>query len=237
MPKIRRKTLVGAQMYGLLLGGSFDYFDDSTPAPVIPSFISGVTVTYAVRTNTAYNGLSSIQNGDNIYIYHEIGGSTGSVPVPTTPAGFSLQAGYPLTRSDGGFSVQTYLYKKVASSESGNYTVTHSNTQSTGFAFCIRGGTLDKISTGNGAAPNSSISGFTVSAANSMVVYLIGGWDLVMELITPPSNLSFTLRNTPDDSLLWVGTASGVSGATGNFDSSNLPNAVWAATAFSLQPS
>lgn len=49
MAKIRKKNFVGQQMYGLLLGGSYDYFDDGG-ADVTPPVISNVQATLITET-------------------------------------------------------------------------------------------------------------------------------------------------------------------------------------------
>lgn len=101
--KIRKKTLVGAQMYGLLLGGSYDYFTPSNPNPIenlfgsatpsgsIDTIETNLTLGTKVRFSVAGKVLGfrfwkadSANVGYTGKFYDNLGNLLASVPIPAT---------------------------------------------------------------------------------------------------------------------------------------------------------
>lgn len=97
----------------------------------------------ALRTNSTVTAPASIANGD-ILVYGLQIGNYRPTPTATPPTGFAAWTGIPVNWGDDGapddFSNYIYFWYKVASSESGNYTATHSESYSNAFMWRITGG-------------------------------------------------------------------------------------------------
>lgn len=196
-------------------------------------------VGYAARTNTTIPAPAGIANGDILLILFAIGGdSPGNTASP--PAGFTAAPGYPTVATDASnFIVRTYLWVKVASGESGDYTVTHVNAPTTAYLVAVAGGdTSAPLSpnasnqTFNPQAPgglthNVSLApGVTTQNDNSLVIFWSHAWELY-GAASPPTGSTplFTERYDSAGSILYV--ADGVlatAGATGDKSHTN-PNA------------
>lgn len=87
---------------------------------------SSTGIAYTSRTNTVVPAPSLIHNGD-ILVLHFLVGNTSSITA-TPPSGFSPVPGPSFPIQDGAtgnFPVNNYTWYKLASNESGSYTVTH----------------------------------------------------------------------------------------------------------------
>lgn len=95
------------------------------------------------RTNSTVTAPSGIADGDILVYALKIGGASGG-PTATAPSGFAAWSGIPVAWDGSGISdtygLRIYLWYKVASSESGNYTATHSSGDSEAFMWRISGG-------------------------------------------------------------------------------------------------
>src|SRR6266511_1044781 len=100
-------------------------------------FRSDSSIAYANRTNTTIIAPVGIQDNDFLQTVFLIGGPTGLVPAVAPPTGFSeiLTAPYPLSVNVGGFEVQSRLYWKPASGESGNYQFNHAAANTTAYTL------------------------------------------------------------------------------------------------------
>ena len=84
------------------------------------------SLAYGSRTNSTVTaaGLGTIANGD-ILVALVACGASGTAPTVTPPAGFTAVDATRSSVVDGGFNLTFQVFIKVASSESGNYTFTH----------------------------------------------------------------------------------------------------------------
>ena len=136
------------------------------------------STTYTSRTNTTITAPSGIQNGDILILAFIVGDPT-SPATPTLPAGFSVIQG-PSLVTDGGFTVTRRLAWKVASGESGDYTVTHTADSSQGIMLCVSGasGSTPVSSNNNGTGATTTATGVTTPSNNSLVMFIAQNWNL-----------------------------------------------------------
>ena len=108
------------------------------------AFESISNTTYASRTNTTVTAPSGITNGDLLLaMFFILSPNTNAPPTPTAPSGFATVSGItqPLdTGAHGGVRGHSRLYYKIASSESGDYTWTHTTHSTQGVIARIQRG-------------------------------------------------------------------------------------------------
>lgn len=189
------------------------------------AFRSSNATTYASRTNTTLTAPAGIQNGDVLLIVHLTGAVT-TAPTATAPSGFNLVSGtYPVSTSAGGFNVRVNIWYKIASGESGNYTVTHSSCSSQGYICAISGGSSSQpASTTNNGTASTTTTALTLTTAgnDALVMFVSQDWGDFTNALTPPAGTTPTFSERFDtantqSSILYV--ADGVlasAGATGN---------------------
>ena len=224
------------------------YVDGALPQPTPPAYRSSSATTYATRTNTTLTAPSGIQDGDLLVIIFDIGAS--SPPTPTPPAGFSVLPNFssPMAMNDGSFTVNMYAWYKFASSESGNYTVTHSSSASQGYITALTGANpttpfAPNPTKNTGTGTTTTATGLTTPYDNSLVMFVSSDWGDTTNNLTGPggSTPTFTKRMgaTSQSGILYV--ADGVlatAGATGNKTITNNTTGgnLWGGVLISVQP-
>ena len=208
------------------------------------AYRSSSSITYASHTNPALTAPAGIVNGDILLIVFDIGGTP--PPTPTAPAGFSAITGSNATATDGSFVVNTYFWCKVASGESGNYTVTHSAANSEGYIVAISGA---DTTCANAFTPNPTINvgtGLTTTANtltttrdSTLVIFVSSDWGSSANSLTAPTGTTPTFTKRFGGSLMLV--ADGVlspAGATGNktITNNNASGNPFTGLLFSVQP-
>jgi hypothetical protein len=178
---------------------------------------------FATRTNTTLTAPSGIANGDILIIHFCAGNSGTTAPTISTPSGFTLITGFPESAINigGNYSINNYGWYKVASSESGNYTVTHSSFDSFGYMVAVSGGTGTPAATvNNGTGTTTTALSITPTNNSSFVMFVSMDWNDTSNTLTAPTGTTptFNMRcNFAQCSNLTV--ADGVlatAGATGN---------------------
>ena len=238
---------------GTVRGNNFTsptiYVDGSLPSPLPVAYRSSNATTYATRTNTTLTAPAGIQNGDLLIIIFDIGGA--SPPTPTPPSGFSTIPSFssPLSMTAGGFTVKMYAWYKFASSESGNYTVTHSSASSQGYIVALSGTDpttpfSPNPTTNTGTGSTTTATGLTTPRDNSLVMFVSSDWGDTANNLTGPSGSTptFTKRMgaTTQSGILYVADGVlGTAGATGNKTITNNSNGsgAWGGALISVQPS
>ena len=101
-----------------------------------------------------------------------IGGASPPTSI-TLPAGFTLLQG-PSTQTNSGFSVDRRLAYKVASGESGNYTITHATANTDAIMVAISGASATApVSSNNGGGGTTTTAfGVVTPSNNSAVLFL-----------------------------------------------------------------
>ena len=185
---------------------------------------SDTATTYAGgRTNTTCTAPSGIQNGDVLLIAFAIGASS-SAPTATAPAGFASVAGtYPVDVTVNGFNVDTRVWYKIASGESGDYTITHATASSQCYIVAVSGGSSAQpaSTTNQGTANVTTALSITPVANESLVVFIGQDWADTATALSPPTGTTptFTERLDPGTTAGVLYVANGVlatAGATGN---------------------
>jgi hypothetical protein len=204
------------------------------------------SIDYASRTNTVIPAPGTIVNGDILLIWFSVAAAT-TAPTPTPPAGFTVAPGsWPISETDAGsFNMKSYVWWKVAASESGSYTVTHAVGSSTAFIGAYSGADQTTplaptpVQNTGTSSPSTGLS-VTTPRNGSMVVYCEHDWGDTANTLTQPTG------TTPTFAKVWQGiigyVADGVlasAGATGintmtnnNASSSEL----WATAMVVIQP-
>lgn len=209
------------------------------------AFRSSSSVDFAPRTDTVIPAPAGIQDGDGLLIVWE-GGANPVPPTPTPPGGFVILLNYPRFRLDSfGFRVDIYAWEKIASGESGDYTVTHVGASTNAYMQASSGvdqaapiAPAPTVQTGLGAT--STALGLTTTRDASLIVYICSKW--AFPGITPPGGVTPTLTTRLDGSTTILFVSTGVlspAGPTGDKVATGLPNAPdepWFSGLISIQP-
>lgn len=191
------------------------------PTMASPVFQSVSNTSYATRTNTTVTAPSGIQDGDVLLFSLFVGGSS---PVTATPpSGFALPSGgtWPISVADSsGFDGRRYVWYKIASGESGNYTATHASGWSQGVMVRISGGdgAQPLATTNDGIGSTSTFTGLTTTTDGAMVIIIGTDWNDSSNNLSPPSGTTPTFTERLDVAPLHY-VATGImttAGATGN---------------------
>lgn len=186
------------------------------------TFKSMSAVGTSTRTNTTIPAPANIVNGDLLIILEYL-----EVLTATPPAGFVAFTGLgPLT-----FPINTsttlWAWRKVASGEAGDYTVTHANASANAVMLVYPGQdtTIEDVapSTNTGSAnPNLLANGVTVATPGSMIIYAAAMFNVppnppvIPSGVTPTFTERWNTHQSVDDWGLFVADGQAAAGATGN---------------------
>lgn len=210
----------------------------------MPAFGSISSTTWAARTNTTITAPSGIADGDRLVLI-QLTGTSGEAPDPSPPAGFTLLSGptWPVEITEFAFNIEARVYEKTAASESGDYTVTHTNCESQGVIVRVTspGAFNPAMSSNIGVNFTTTATGLTV-AANSYVMFV--AWDFLQSAndITAPTGTTPTFTERLDGGTSDLYVADGVyvaGGATGDKTITNRntdPIAPWGALLIAVEP-
>lgn len=186
----------------------------------------GTNTGYGERVNTTISAPSGIQDGDELIMFFLLGSANQAlITTPSFPAGWTVIGG-PLTvnqnNDTGAFSVRGWLLRKRASSESGDYTVTHTTNASNGVIVAVSGAednASPQVTTNDGdGAGDITFSAVTTTRADAWIGAFAWNWEL-WGSGSPPGGTTptFTERLDSASHLIYVaeGTFSGT-GSTGN---------------------
>lgn len=210
----------------------------------MPAVESLSNTTYALRTNTTITAPTGIANDDLLLLLF-ITAENVEAPDPTPPAGFTILPGaWPIDVTGGVFNVEFRAYHKIASGETGDYTVTHVDTRSQGVMMRISGvDTTTPFSPNptlnSGTADDTTASGLTTTVNNVMIVLAAFDWGDTANDLTPPTGTTPTFTEHLDVPLTYV--AAGVlatAGATGDKTMANNSTGVnpWGAALIAIAP-
>src|SRR3990167_7389501 len=189
------------------------------------SFISQSTINQGSRTNTTITAPASIADNDILRIFFWLAAEPGPPPTPTPPTGFSqLLASDTLTGLGGSATgeMKVWVWEKRASSESGDYTVTHGSAFSLAYMEVVRGAVAsgsaeDFAVTQNPQTNNSTYTatGGTTTVTGSFVTFFVGAWNTIGATPPPGTTPTYTERYDVTEGY----AANGIlipDGATGN---------------------
>jgi hypothetical protein len=162
------------------------------------AFRSSSIQNFATRTNTTFTAPSGIADGDILIIHFCIGANGTTPPVPTTPTGFSVTSGsFPITATSAApYTIKNYSYYKVASSESGNYTVTHTSSDSFGYMCAVSGGAAGApgVTTNTGTGTTTTALAVTPTNNNSFVMIASMDWNDTNNTLSAPTGTTPTFN-------------------------------------------
>lgn len=180
---------------------------------------SSSSLAYGSRTNSIVTAPAGIQNGD-VLLYTMFLGITGTAITATPPTGFVACSGgtFPIALTDGSFNARAYVWYKIASSESGDYTSTHTAGSSSATMLAISGGTgTPACTTNNGTGGTTTATGLTTSANDSLVAFVGWDWADTANNVTPPTGATPTFSEVLDLTITYVATGVlATAGATGD---------------------
>lgn len=215
-----------------------------TPPASDIAFVASTNTTYTSRTNTTVTKPTGTANGDLVLLGILTGSAGGNAPDPTPPAGFTLLTGFPITATDGAFTIETRIYHRIAASEGADWTFTHTSASSQGFALTYTG--VDATtpidvnpSTNQGTGSTTTATGITTVTNNAMVVYVAHDWGDTANPLTAPTGTTPTFIERIDTTVVYA--ADGLlatAGATGNKTqtSNSGVSGAWGATLIALRP-
>jgi hypothetical protein len=214
----------------------------------VVAYRSSTITTWASRTNTVATAPAGIVNGDALFLFVIVGAT--SPPTLTPPTGFSLLTGFPASTHDGApFTVAASAFVKIASSESGSYTITHTVASSQAYMAAYSAPntstpfspnpTVNGVinSTGNGTT--TTMLSLTTATNNSVVMTISQDWGDTANNLTPPSGTTPTFTERADTPLLEVADGTlATAGATGNKTMTNNSslNNPWQGFMFAMPP-
>ena len=209
------------------------------------AFRSLSNMTYGSRTNTTITAPSGIVDGDILILALVIGKSGSAPPAATLPAGFSTIQG-PNETETGTFFVNRILAWKVASGESGSYTVTHASASSQGVMLCISGASgSTPVSSDNECndvsdGQTTTALSITTPSNNSLVAFIAHNYAGYTGIASPPTGTTPTFTEQLDTGLMYVATGVlATAGATGNKTQANGNGAIgdmWGAFLVAVGP-
>lgn len=208
----------------------------------MPSVASTSNTTYASRTDTTVTAPSGIQDGDLLYAFIFTTSNGGTAPTPTPPSGFTQLPSSPTSVTDeGSFNGKFWAYVKTASSESGDYTFSHSTCSSQGLMLRVSAGNatgvVDASNTGTGST--TTFTGVTTTQDNALVMVVAHDWGDTANNLSPPSGSTPTFTEHVDVTLVYA--ASGVlatAGSTGDKTMTNNTTGInpWAGYTIGINP-
>lgn len=207
------------------------------------AYRSSTISTWASRTNTVASAPSGLQDGDALFLFFIIGANT--PPAVTPPAGFSLLTNFPVQVADGtGFVVKASAFVKIASSESGSYTVTHASAASQAYLAAYSQPNVTtpfspSPTVNSGSGTTTTMLGLTTATNSSVVITISQDWGDTANNLTAPSGSTPTFTEDADTAIIEV--ADGVlatAGATGNKTMTNnsITGDPWQGFMFAMPP-
>ena len=186
------------------------------------AYRSSSVTTVASRTNTGATAPTGIVDGDALFLFVTVALAT--PPAVTPPTGFSLLPNFPISSaSSGSIIVAASAYVKIASGESGNYTVTHATAYSQVYMAAFSAPNTatpfspnPTVNTGTGTT--TTMLGLTTTTDNSVVMTIDADWGDTSNALTPPSGTTPTFTERADQAPA-IEVADGtlaIAGATGN---------------------
>ena len=209
------------------------------------AFRSGFGSTYASRTNNVLTAPAGIQNGDILIICFLIFNGSSSPPTPTPPAGFVVVPGptFPVNGGTSSLHVHNFIWFKVASSESGNYTVTHTVATSQAWIGAYSGGNqstpmVPNATSNTGTGTTTTALGLTTTINGSGIIFVAQDFGDNNNNLTAPSGTTptftkefgATVGNGSGGILFIADGALSPAGSTGNktFTSNSNSTSPWA---------
>lgn len=212
------------------------------------AFRSANSIAYGSRTNTTVTAPAGIVDGDILilcaFTLHVAGGSSTMTP----PAGFAavtLNSGTnPRNQTNGAAdNIKMWAWWKRATSEAGDYTITHTVDFSQAMCLCISGaiatGEPTDAAASNGATGQTSTGpSITTTVADTLLVYLEHDWGDTTNNLSPPTGMTERVEVNP---LIYAATeAIAAVGATGTRSQTNNcssgANSMWDAFMIALKP-
>lgn len=172
------------------------------------AFGTSSSLTEATRTNSVYTAPSGISDGDLLLIWHFEYSGSGAPPTPTPPGGFAVVPGptWPVTNGTGsGDEGDVWLWYKIASSEAGNYTVTHASATTRGIMARVTGADTTtpftpntRANTGSANPTNTTVYLSLTTVIDSELILAFGtDWGDTSNNLSVPTNVGGGASTTP----------------------------------------
>jgi hypothetical protein len=215
---------------------------------VAVAYATSSSVAEATAVNATYTAPTGIVDGDLLIICHFLFSATTPV-TPTAPSGFATVPGvtWPLAVAPTGANGHVWLWYKFASSESGNYVVTHASSVRRGIMARVTGADSSSpftpAPTQNTATNSSTYTflGVTTSVDSELIMLFGSDWNDTANNLTPPTGTTPTFTEQVDIAGEYLATGNlSPAGATGNKTMANNSAAAttsgWLAVTVAVQP-
>jgi hypothetical protein len=208
------------------------------------------TPTFATRVNSTITAPSSIANGNLLVAVLNVGDASALPALTVTPpAGFTEVTNSPTAAADvDPYTVTTHVYWKVAASEAGNYTFTHTSAATEGYMYRLTGANtttpIDATPTvqvwASGQGQTTTYPSVTTVTNGCFLIFAECLWDAVGAGTVSGTTPSITLRRA--GTLQWIGDGTQTTaGATGSRTRSTNGNGSvgtkWASIVVPIRPS
>lgn len=206
-------------------------------------FESLSNTTYASRTNTTCTAPSGIVNGDLLLMF-VVTAADPEAPDPTPPDGFTAVPSLGIPDLGDGFNLELRSYYKIASGESGDYTVTHTACSSQ--VTMVRVSAVDTttpfdvtptLNDNNGST--TTWTGLTTVTDGALIVAVDVDFADNTTDFGPPSGSTPTFTERLDTTLTYVATGNlATAGATGDKTHTNNGGggAPWGSVLLAIRP-
>lgn len=183
------------------------------------------TPTLASRTNSTITAPTGITNGDLLVAVLHVGNTGAAALTVTPPSGFTAVTNSPSThrKANDNYNISTHVFRKVASSEAGNYTFTHTTADTEGYMYRLTGAdTTTPIDVNpavqNAVAPsNGSTTTYptlTTVTNGAFIIFAESDWD--GPGTASPTGTTPTISVRRQGSITWIGDGTlATAGATG----------------------
>lgn len=209
------------------------------------AFSNATTVAEATAVNATYTAPTGITNGNLLLIWHFVYNGAGAPVTPTPPTGFAAPAGaWPIHVVVGAQQADSYLWYKIAASESGNYVVTHASSVRRGIMALVTGNHTTTPFEANptlnsGTVTTTTFTGLTTAVDSELILVFGSDWNDTANNLTPPAGATPTFTEQVDIAGEYLAT--GVlspAGATGNKTMTNnsLAGDGWHGSMVAVQP-
>jgi hypothetical protein len=208
------------------------------------------TPTFATRVNSTITAPSSIANGNLLVAVLNVGDASALPALTVTPpTGFTEVTNSPTAVADvDPYTITTHVYWKIAASEAGNYTFTHTSAGTEGYMYRLTGTHATTPIDANPAAQQwasgqgqtTTYPTLTTVTNGCFIIYAEALWDAVGAGTVSGTTPTVTVRRA--GTLQWIGdgtqTTAGATGSRTRPTNGNAGAGVkWASIVVPIRPS
>lgn len=208
------------------------------------------TPLYGSHVNSVIVAPTGISNGDLLVAVLHVGDSTVVPPLAVTPpAGWTEVTNSPVAASKPDpYTIALHVYYKVASSESGNYTFTHTVADTEGYMYRLTGvdtttpieaTPVTQIANGTSNGKTTGYGTLTTITNGAFLIYAESDWDTTGSAAVSGTTPTILVRR--NGSIDWIGdgtlATAGATGARTRTNGNTLVSLPWVSIVVPIRPS